>query len=66
MASTKTEKRRPGRPATGQMPQHQFRCRQEDWEAFQQASKLEDLETSTWIRVVCLKAARRILKREAD
>jgi len=60
----KMQKRPPGRPATGQMPPHQFRCRQEDWEAFQRASQIEGLETSTWIRITCQKAAKRILQRQ--
>jgi uncharacterized protein (DUF1778 family) len=48
------------------MPQHQIRCRNEDWELLQQAAEIERLETSAWIRHVALKAAKRILQRQAD
>jgi len=64
MAILKTKKRPPGRPKTGQMPQHQIRCRNEDWELLQRAAEIERLETSAWIRHVALKAAKRILQRQ--
>jgi uncharacterized protein (DUF1778 family) len=66
MASPKTIKRGRGRPATGQMPPHQFRCRQEDWELLQQAAQAEGLEASAFIRHAALSAARRVLKRHDE
>ena len=59
------KKRGPGRPATGQMPQHQFRCPDEEWELVQRAAHAELMGTSPWIRRAVARAAKRVLERQA-
>ena len=58
-----TEKRQRGRPATGQTPQHQFRCPDEEWEMFLQAAEVEGVTVAAWIRSVAVRAAKRVLQK---
>jgi len=63
MKAQTAEKRRPGRPATGQTPQHQFRCPDDEWEMFQQAAAAEGIGVAAWIRAVAVRAAKRALQK---
>jgi uncharacterized protein (DUF1778 family) len=63
MKARTTEKRGPGRPATGQLPQHQFRCPNDEWELFQQAADAEGVKVAAWIRNVAVRAAKRVLQK---
>jgi hypothetical protein len=59
MKQQETEKRPRGRPSTGRMPQHQFRCPDDEWKLFEQAAEADGLTVATWLRRLALKAARR-------
>jgi uncharacterized protein (DUF1778 family) len=63
MTDQKTAKRPRGRPATGQTPQHQFRCPDDEWELFVQAAEADGVTVATWIRTVALRAAKRTLQK---
>ena len=62
--AVKNGKRRPGRPATGKTPQHQFRCPDDEWDLFEQAAKIEcDASVAAWLRRVAVKAAKRVIEK---
>lgn len=61
MKAKQDEPRGRGRPATGQTPQHQFRCPDDEWELFEQAAAKEELSVAAWLRQVAVKAAKRVL-----
>jgi uncharacterized protein (DUF1778 family) len=63
MAALKTEKKRPGRPATGKTPQHQFRCPDDEWALFEQAAAIEEVSVAIWLRRVAVKAAHRVIQK---
>jgi uncharacterized protein (DUF1778 family) len=63
MKAPATEKRGRGRPATGQLPQHQFRCPDDEWELFQRAADAEGVKVAAWIRGVAVRAAKRVLQK---
>ncbi len=65
MATRKTV-RKTGRPATGETPQHQFRCPDKEWDLFQQAAESEGVSIATWLRRVAVRAAKRVLNRSGD
>lgn len=56
------EKRRRGRPATGQMPKRYFRMEDSDWEIVANAAKRRGETTSDFIRRVILASARKAAK----
>jgi hypothetical protein len=61
--TTKQVERRPrGRPATGRMPQHQFRCPDDEWAFFERAAASEGVTVAVWLRRVANRAAKRMLK----
>lgn len=62
MKAQEPDRRPRGRPATGQAPQHQFRCPEAEWEMFTQAAKAEGVTVAVWIRQVALRAAKRALR----
>ena len=67
MNTTEPPKRGRGRPATGRLPQHQFRCPDEEWALFEQAAEADGMTVATWLRKMAVKAATRAIKRtEAD
>ena len=55
-------KRKPGRPATGQIPQRIFRMDNESWQMIQAAAELSGETLSEYIRRVILRDANRVLK----
>jgi len=63
MAEQKTAKRPRGRPPTGETPQHQFRCPDDEWEMFQQVAEAEGVTVAAWIRTVAVRAAKRALQK---
>jgi uncharacterized protein (DUF1778 family) len=54
-----TEKRRPGRPATGQTPMRYFRMDDESWKIVEQAAEATEQTVSDFIRETLLRAAKR-------
>jgi hypothetical protein len=61
MKHTNAEKRRPGRPATGQTPKRYFRMDDDDWEQVVQASNKTGETASEYVRRILLRDARRVL-----
>lgn len=66
MKTAAPPKRGRGRPATGQKPQHQFRCADDEWTLFVQAAGVEGVTVAAWLRRVAVRAAKSVLKRTAD
>jgi uncharacterized protein (DUF1778 family) len=58
-----TEKRRPGRPATGQTPKRYFRMDDESWASIEAAAKAQGEDVSSYVRRVLLASAKRVLGR---
>jgi uncharacterized protein (DUF1778 family) len=54
-----TEKRGPGRPATGQMPKRYFRMDDESWKAVENAAEATGQTVSDFIRDALLRATKR-------
>jgi len=54
-----TEKRGPGRPATGQMPKRYFRMDDESWKTVELAAEATGQTVSDFIRETLLRTARR-------
>jgi hypothetical protein len=63
MVTKQTERRPRGRPATGRMPQHQFRCPDDEWAIFEQAAAAEGVTVAVWLRRLAIRAAKRALGR---
>ena len=63
MRGQKAAKKRPGRPATGKTPQHQFRCPDDEWALFEQAAAVEEVSIAIWLRRVAVKAAKRVIEK---
>ncbi len=57
-----TQKRKPGRPATGQMPRRIFRMSDDDWSAVEAAARSNGVTTSEWVRECLLRCAKRLRK----
>jgi hypothetical protein len=55
------QKRRPGRPATGQTPKRYFRMDDDDWERIVKASDKTGETASEYVRRVLLRDAKRVL-----
>jgi uncharacterized protein (DUF1778 family) len=62
----KTDKKKIGRPATGQIPMRNFRMADEEWEAIKSAAEASGETTSAYLRRVALKDAARVLKNRDD
>jgi hypothetical protein len=60
---TAEPKRKPGRPATGQMPRRIFRMDDESWAEVVKASEAEQETTSEYVRRVLLRDAKRVLSK---
>jgi hypothetical protein len=58
------EKRRPGRPATGQTPKRYFRMDDESWAMVEAAAKAQGEDVSSYVRRVLLASAKRIAGRK--
>jgi hypothetical protein len=61
MKQQETEKRPRGRPATGRMPQHQFRCPDDEWKLFEQAAAADGMTVAVWLRKLAKRAVKRSL-----
>jgi len=59
MSTTKPKPRKPGRPATGQMPKRYFRMDDESWALVEQAAKAIGSTVSEFVRDTILRAAKR-------
>ena len=57
------DKRRPGRPATGQTPKRVFRMSDDEYGQIRDAAGLHDETVSEYMRRVLLRDARRVLKK---
>ncbi len=57
-------KRKPGRPATGQMPKRYFRMDDEAWQQIADAAGANGETISKYIRRVLLRDAKRVLKQK--
>jgi len=67
MSKKKVAKPRPrGRPATGQTPQHQFRCPDDEWELFERAAAQKEVSVAVWLRGVATDAAKRALRAQGE
>jgi hypothetical protein len=66
MKRAKGEKRRPGRPATGQTPKRYFRMDNDDWEQVVKASAKSKETASKYVRRVLLKDAKRVLSERSQ
>lgn len=56
------EKRRVGRPETGQMPKRFFRMADADWQQIQSAAETQGETASAYLRRIALKDAGKVLK----
>jgi hypothetical protein len=59
MSTAKSERRKPGRPATGQMPKRYFRMDDESWAIVERAAKAGGTTVSDFVRETLLRAAKR-------
>ena len=59
MKTQETERRRPGRPATGLTPKRYFRMDDESWALVEQAAQTAGITVSEWVRDKLLRAAKR-------
>lgn len=55
------EKRKPGRPATGQTPKRYFRMDDDGWSLVERAAEAQSQTVSDFVRDTLLRAAKRVL-----